>query len=280
MRNGNRNFFTLIDWEYSVLTVPMRNGNSQFDFANGDYRAFLPYLWGMETTKSLILQYLLVTFLPYLWGMETEEYYRAMDRYIGSYRTYEEWKLSIPFKLVYENYTFLPYLWGMETVTKHNEKLLQTGFLPYLWGMETLNNFCHICRNLKFLPYLWGMETSLLSWIFGNGKRFLPYLWGMETGNAIHSCRIPQTVLTVPMRNGNKFSIFSRKSWILVLTVPMRNGNALALALLYRPNTVLTVPMRNGNPKILHSSPNRCANVLTVPMRNGNNKKGIEGMPK
>ncbi len=55
--------------------------------------AFLPYLWGMETTlvKSVITYRR--RFLPYLWGMETSAYHHRFVR----------------------TCQFLPYLWGMET---------------------------------------------------------------------------------------------------------------------------------------------------------------------
>jgi len=100
----------------------------------------------------------------------------------GSYRTYEEWKLTSVVPVVEICLTFLPYLWGMETYCggewrKHGKK-----FLPYLWGMET--------------PSWWSSWQQKQS-------RFLPYLWGMET---LHStiCKVNQSfVLTVPMRNGN-----------------------------------------------------------------------------
>ena len=49
MRNGNYNLFLLFPLLLLVLILPMRNGNS---FPTGPYsrpRAFLSYLWGMET---------------------------------------------------------------------------------------------------------------------------------------------------------------------------------------------------------------------------------------
>jgi len=81
------------DWHYSVLTVPMRNGNifafQIYKFVN----RFLPYLWGMETLGMYKTTSMQLGFLPYLWGMETR------------------FRCSIP-----EFYNgFLPYLWGMET---------------------------------------------------------------------------------------------------------------------------------------------------------------------
>jgi len=54
-----------------VLTVPMRNGN----------------LVGRLFQVIVVPQ-----FLPYLWGMETIAALVILNKIIGSYRTYEEWK--------------------------------------------------------------------------------------------------------------------------------------------------------------------------------------------
>ena len=54
---------------------------------------FLPYLWGMETTKKqkTIIAFNFL-FLPYLWGMETFSLILEGAPKYGSYHTYEEWK--------------------------------------------------------------------------------------------------------------------------------------------------------------------------------------------
>jgi len=55
-------------------------------------------------------------FLPYLWGMETNECSDDWVQGLGSYRTYEEWKLIANIDgYIPEEDAFLPYLWGMET---------------------------------------------------------------------------------------------------------------------------------------------------------------------
>jgi len=55
-------------------------------------------------------------FLPYLWGMETEvEKTDDGIVLVGSYRTYEEWKLGSFLGRLTNSFQFLPYLWGMET---------------------------------------------------------------------------------------------------------------------------------------------------------------------
>jgi len=121
-----------------------------------------------------------------------------------------------------------------------------------------------------FLPYLWGMETSIFfassssffcsyrtyeEWKLYHAITFLSVLrtrsyrtyeeWKLVVG---HKIAISKRVLTVPMRNGNPFSLLlchgrlrsyrTYEEWKL-LTIP------LALRL---DKFVLTVPMRNGNP--------------------------------
>jgi len=94
----------------------------------------------------------------------------------------------------------------------------------------------------------------------------------MRNGNKLTTLKVGvfNSVLTVPMRNGNDVRFSSQGlCYSHVLTVPMRNGNAINSVLLESVLTVLTVPMRNGNFFYclihLHSKL-----VLTVPMRNGN----------
>ena len=55
------------------------------------------------------------------------------------------------------------------------------------------------------------------------------------------------SVLTVPMRNGNIEYSKNNGIELSVLTVPMRNGNKESRQLYQHMNRVLTVPMRNGN---------------------------------
>jgi len=106
--------------QYSVLTVPMRNGNLKKS-VYFSYRldSFLPYLWGMETEVRNTECGCDCWFLPYLWGMETSQVKYFASAPFCSYRTYEEWKLECRLWLPQPFYRFLPYLWGMETM---NEK--------------------------------------------------------------------------------------------------------------------------------------------------------------
>jgi len=71
MRNGNP--FTIPSKlsGYSVLTVPMRNGNEMLKNYDCKPSEFLPYLWGMETPL---------------------QYHQNFQDTVSSYRTYEEWK--------------------------------------------------------------------------------------------------------------------------------------------------------------------------------------------
>jgi len=103
--------------DFSVLTVPMRNGNSLALLPSLRMLMFLPYLWGMETWSSSPEMQTKTQFLPYLWGMETfSPHSQHHTNYLvltvpmrngnsnnvnslqtdinSSYRTYEEWKLG------------------------------------------------------------------------------------------------------------------------------------------------------------------------------------------
>ena len=96
MRNGNYRSMAHLPQSTIVLTVPMRNGNRwkhhQKTLQNFQ---FLPYLWGMETSCSILVHLsALLTFLPYLWGMEPARLVTpSIFATSCSYRTYEEWKL-------------------------------------------------------------------------------------------------------------------------------------------------------------------------------------------
>ena len=188
---------------FLVLTVPMRNGNN-------------------IAQRHL---YWRNTFLPYLWGMETPMQIKNAITTMGSYRTYEEWKLAITdSENVFRDSSYRTYEeWKPCTRRSRNKYTFQ--FLPYLWGMETFFHMIFDKVSRTFLPYLWGMET--------------------RKNDQVHSWRSP--VLTVPMRNGN--SLLPKMFWVqakrsyrtyeewkhddylrervrdLVLTVPMRNGN-------------------------------------------------------
>ena len=157
--------------------------------------------------------------------METGSNRRELSSMVGSYRTYEEWKHRRGLMLLYIWEGFLPYLWGMETGASHYKGIRAKQFLPYLWGMETRHHFVFFKCPDQFLPYLWGMETTSCKRNVQACKRFLPYLWGMETNIKYGKLKRSLVVLTVPMRNGNKFLTWMKKTWITVLTVPMRNGN-------------------------------------------------------
>jgi len=134
-------------------------------------------------------------------------------RFLGSYRTYEEWKHYF-LDLCSINHTFLPYLWGMETDERTNAERIYKGFLPYLWGMETLAILQNAWEGL-------GSYRTYEEW-----KHHLPML-------SLQLC----WVLTVPMRNGNSpwwRTCYHRPR---VLTVPMRNGNYLSYSLTQHTRT-------------------------------------------
>ena len=49
----------------------------------------------METIENLNSKYAQYSFLSYLWGMETKSVAINQFPFIGSYPTYEEWKLPM-----------------------------------------------------------------------------------------------------------------------------------------------------------------------------------------
>jgi len=115
MRNGNWKIVERLYLRMLVLTVPMRNGNGD------DYSSY------RRPPK----------FLPYLWGMETSEGVGKLRGSVRSYRTYEEWKPG-------ECPVFFSSSLKVLTVPMRN-------------GNPFLGSF--FAGDVPFLPYLWGMET-------------------------------------------------------------------------------------------------------------------------
>jgi len=213
----------------SVLTVPMRNGNTSWTimFIEISFRSYRTYEeW--KHTKTMIRQATDILFLPYLWGMETYGgeimRYRVIivltvpmrngncrtsskqhrTRLSCSYRTYEEWKLRDEDTAWHCGTTFLPYLWGMETCFWPFFKYLLFFVLtvPMRNGnlLKRLGEAC-LCR---FLPYLWGMETSIWkytrkAWITSSYRTYEEWKRSLVSLLFVGI----SSVLTVPMRNGN-----------------------------------------------------------------------------
>ena len=158
MRNGN--FFPYLlstHIPFHVLILPMRNGNVMKDRnLTIGAKAFLSYLWGMETIlySSFLLSSFFVLILPMRngnsWAIATTATSSSC-----SYPTYEEWKHLTNSGVILPHYSlFLSYLWGMET--KHYPISLSfawsSRFLSYLWGMET-QNFPIYSRFYKACSY-------------------------------------------------------------------------------------------------------------------------------
>jgi len=101
-------------------------------------------------------------------------------------------------------FRFLPYLWGMETtLAVSNKHWILRSYRTYEeWKLATANHPL-IESEWTFLPYLWGMETMVWHISCHWELMFLPYLWGMETLGELATATQGNTVLTVPMRNGN-----------------------------------------------------------------------------
>ena len=118
-------------------------------------------------------------FLPYLWGMETQSSSQSPPSLTRSYRTYEEWKLFV-----------------QRTHWTHSNVLT----VPMRNGNFNSSNVSRI--ELLFLPYLWGMETEVRCktlGVFVSSYRTYEE-WKLST---MLSAETSNTVLTVPMRNGN-----------------------------------------------------------------------------
>jgi len=104
---------------------------------------------------------------------------------ICSYRTYEEWK---PFSLP----AFRKILHGSYR-TYEEWKLGNRIIYPY----QLVSSY----RTYEEWKHRWARGGVCMA-------EFLPYLWGMETRSGIQYYTSWNTVLTVPMRNGNKSCIF------------------------------------------------------------------------
>jgi len=169
----------------------------------------------METTEFHSFPSCLLMFLPYLWGMETySDVIVIWICSIGSYRTYEEWKLLANAKLSYSmDGSYRTY----EEWKLHN--LLRVSLCMYVLTvpMRNGNNPC---------------SSKNLATNSGSYRTYEEWKLRCEMLYRVQSLQ----VLTVPMRNGNmlyNLGIISRKT--VVLTVPMRNGNAvIAKAHIYR----------------------------------------------
>ena len=126
-----------------VLILPMRNGNN-------------------INPPAMFHSFAIHWFLSYLWGMETYYiHWCNISLLLGSYPTYEEWKLfNICINLLNLIIVLiLPMRNGNFTASyaslKYSSKVL---ILPMRNG-----NFSSSCISLyamgSFLSYLWGMET-------------------------------------------------------------------------------------------------------------------------
>jgi len=92
--------------------------------------------------------------------------------------------------------------------------------------METQSCFRKVMSVFVFLPYLWGMETRLakhnrLRYVIRSYRTYEEWKLVSNSFSDVDT----ETVLTVPMRNGNDTDCPRTLSLESVLTVPMRNGN-------------------------------------------------------
>jgi len=183
MRNGNNDFVVRSLSSTMVLTVPMRNGNSSPGW--GKLTVDAPVLTvpmrngndAPEATKTLATS----TFLPYLWGMET--CFSNCDWY-GEYGV-----LTVPMR----NGNFVSKKKWCEVLIVLTVPMRNGNYDDFWNGWW---------QKLWFLPYLWGMETICESidctvWVssYRTYEEWKLFTFGTAFAN--------NTVLTVPMRNGN-----------------------------------------------------------------------------
>ena len=143
--------------------------------------SILSYLWGIETTITIISNIRMVLILSYLWGIETS----------AKNLCYED------------NIWILSYLWGIETFFADNRKRRLNKILSYLWGIETGYSWNINVQNFGF--YLTYEELKLKSALslLKRLSTILSYLWGIETFlHDIHTDRLSSDFI-LPMRNWN-----------------------------------------------------------------------------
>jgi len=168
---------------------------------------FLPYLWGMETSLSVLSHLLPSSSYRTYEEWKPASVFESAISDSRSYRTYEEWKHTL-------NTKFGAAISVLTVPMRNgNPAFIASAVLPSVGSYRTYEEWkqsnCFRCGYWYtwFLPYLWGMETErfylrVCLKIFW----FLPYLWGMETRFSLEM-ELAQWVLTVPMRNGNKSKI-------------------------------------------------------------------------
>ena len=174
---------------------------------------FLPYLWGMETMEEATE----FTFEDYR-SYRTYEEWKPISHSssfffnVCSYRTYEEWKPmnSRPVNAGDTNVLTVPMRNGNHQRVNYGITLLLLVLTVPMRNGNFFTSSCICSAFFQFLPYLWGMET-----FFRSIKR-IPSLSSYRTYEewkrqlAKTELKANTWVLTVPMRNGNKFrSAFS-----------------------------------------------------------------------
>ena len=127
----------------------------------------------------------------------------STDAILGSYPTYEEWKLTYFSTSLYSKLKFLSYLWGMETIVFLLLQALYHLFLSYLWGMET--------RNIS--PWDFD-ETKVLILPMRNGNKLGMY-------NKITFSNSSYPTYEEWKQKNSSYNFF----FLVVLILPMRNGN-------------------------------------------------------
>ena len=147
-------------------------------------------------------------------------------------------------------------------------------FLSYLWGMETSHGRKDEQRTKSSYPTYEEWKLFVKNHPISLSFPFLSYLWGMETLLNFADMMEVESVLILPMRNGNheiSINILDKYGWFLSYLWGMETimGNIYPLFL----HVVLILPMRNGNFNLLVGNIGDESPVLILPMRNGNPRK-------
>ena len=139
--------------------------------------------------------------------METTPFAKLIFEKQGSYRTYEEWKLAY-------TATGFPLSFVLTVPMRNGNAQTEIACAPVAprsyrtyeeWKQQ--NPQIEITSNTKFLPYLWGMETYDVDYndkVKSSGSYRTYEEWKLSL---LQSNISIETVLTVPMRNGNPFPL-------------------------------------------------------------------------
>ena len=170
-------------------------------------------------------------FLLYLWGIETQRTLALLRRSVRVFTLpMRNWNYS--FLLIYHEENVCFYFTYEELKPKNVKRFLAgvDKFLLYLWGIETaIFLFRSSPAPAGFYFTYEELKLCFLYNFFKFPSKFLLYLWGIETMPHRLLRQISPSVFTLPMRNWNATSHTRRSVVASVFTLPMRNWNPTPL---------------------------------------------------